>query len=81
VQAMFRLKAEHVMPRKNEVQAQIHVAAKGPCTSIAKTTFASNPDGALVSIRYPGFGQGDLSSNAHHGALPLSRRVFITLLP
>jgi hypothetical protein len=38
---MFRLEAENVMRRKNEVQAQIQVATDSPCTSVAKADFPS----------------------------------------
>jgi hypothetical protein len=41
---MFRLEAEHFMPRKNEVQAQIDVATSGECTGVAKAVFLSKTD-------------------------------------
>jgi len=41
---MFGLEAEHVMPRKNEVQAQMRIATSGKCTSVAKPTLSGKAD-------------------------------------
>jgi hypothetical protein len=67
VHAEFRLRAENVMPRKNEARAQIHVATEGKCTMAAKPAYSPrrqfifdfsvlccDRQGAVAANRLPG---------------------------
>jgi len=74
---MFRLEAENVMPRKNEVRAQIHVATDGQCTSVAKADFPSTRP-LIIDFSCLCREQPDPSrfQSVTLGALPLIEGVF-----